>query len=237
MNKTVILGDTHGRSFWKLILEIEKPTRVIFIGDYFDSREISGVEQIHNFKEIIQWRKDHPEVEVILLTGNHDYGYFNGIDGSQTSGYQSGIAPNINQVLEENKEKMQMCYKLDNILFSHAGIGRTWLQSQGWDEKEPIDEFVNSVWQYRPLSFKFYGRDRYGDDIYQTPIWIRPRSLMADCKKTLRNDYIQVVGHTHQESIDIKGKATGGRYYFIDTLGSSGEYLIYENNQFSVGKI
>ena len=36
---------------------------------------------------------------------------------------------------------------------------------------------------------------------------------------------IQIVGHTGQNSIDIKGKSTGGKYYFIDTLGTSGEYL------------
>ena len=30
--KTVVLGDTHGRSFWKLITHKENPDRVIFIG-------------------------------------------------------------------------------------------------------------------------------------------------------------------------------------------------------------
>jgi hypothetical protein len=35
--------------------------------------------------------------------------------------------------------------------------------------------------------------------------------------------------------IDIKGKATGGDYYFIDALGI-GEYLIYEDGEFKLGK-
>ena len=55
--KTVVIGDVHGRSLWKLIVNQENPDRVIFIGDYFDSFEISGVEQIQNFKEIIEYKE------------------------------------------------------------------------------------------------------------------------------------------------------------------------------------
>ena len=56
MKKTLVLGDTHGRSNWKLAIHQEQPDRVIFIGDYFDSFEFSGVEQIDNFKQIIQYK-------------------------------------------------------------------------------------------------------------------------------------------------------------------------------------
>ncbi|NBP57427.1 metallophosphoesterase, partial [bacterium] len=38
--KTIFIGDIHGRSIWKEIVEQEKPDRVIFIGDYFDSFDI-----------------------------------------------------------------------------------------------------------------------------------------------------------------------------------------------------
>jgi hypothetical protein len=48
-------------------------------------------------------------------------------------------------------------------------------------------------------------------------------------KDTLRKKVIQVVGHTQQQQIDIKGMATGNRYYYIDTLDTSGEYLIIED--------
>jgi predicted phosphodiesterase len=55
--KTIILGDTHGRSFWKLAIYQEKPDRVVFIGDYFDTQDdISAIEQIHNFNEIIRFK-------------------------------------------------------------------------------------------------------------------------------------------------------------------------------------
>jgi hypothetical protein len=79
--------------------------------------------------------------------------------------------------------------------------------------------------------------DGYGDNEEQSPIWIRPKSLKrSNAKSDLKKMYIQIVGHTEQSSIDITGKSTGGRYYFIDTL-PSGEYLVEENNEFKVGKL
>jgi hypothetical protein len=48
----------------------------------------------------------------------------------------------------------------------------------------------------------------------------------------IKEQFIQVVGHTAVKTIDM-GKSTGGRYYFIDTFGTNGEYLIYEDGVFS----
>lgn len=54
--KTVVIGDIHGRSIWKLIVNIENPDRIIFIGDYFDSFNIKGEEQLNNFLDIIEYK-------------------------------------------------------------------------------------------------------------------------------------------------------------------------------------
>jgi len=232
--KTIFLGDTHGRSLWKDIIAKESPDRVVFIGDYFDSFDIKSTEQMFNFKEIIAFKESN-QCEVILLIGNHDYHYYPG--GETYSGYQHGAAPAIRQLLEENKHHMQMCYQLDNILCSHAGIGHNWLVEQERYESGSIADFVNDIWNYKPIRFIFYGLDPYGDSKTQTPIWIRPASLLSGNRDTfLKKDYIQIAGHTQVNKIDIEGKATGGRYYFIDAI-EIGQYLIYENNQFSLGEI
>ena len=55
--KTVVIGDIHGRSVWKLIVNMEKPDKVIFIGDYFDSFDIKGVDQLSNFQDIIAFKE------------------------------------------------------------------------------------------------------------------------------------------------------------------------------------
>ena len=232
--KTIFLGDTHGRSLWKDIVAKETPDRVVFIGDYFDSFDIKSAEQQFNFKEIIEFKESN-QCEVIMLIGNHDYHYYPG--GEIYSGYQHGAAPSIRQLLEENKHHLQMCYQLDNIICSHAGIGHNWLVEQERYESGSVVDFVNDIWNYKPIRFMFYGFDQTGDSKTQTPIWIRPMSLMSGNKETfLKTDYIQIVGHTQVRKIDIEGKATGGRYYFIDAI-DIGQYLIYEDGEFKLGKI
>ena len=119
--KTVILGDTHGRDYWKSIVANEAPNRVIFIGDYFDSYDnYTAAEQMYNFQEIIDW-KQSGQSEVIMLIGNHDYHYMRGVN-EHYSGYQSGARPAIEQLLYENKNHMQMAYGMNGFIFSHAGI-------------------------------------------------------------------------------------------------------------------
>jgi hypothetical protein len=245
--KTVMIGDIHGRDCWKGIVETEKADRYVFIGDYFDSFDIPGLLQMHNFKELMLWSEE-TEAECIFLIGNHDYGYFEGCDGTTTSGYQFKLAPSIKMLVREWKHKLQMAYRFDDVVCTHAGVSTDFMNGVfgrgGWNA-DNIVELVNEQWKYKPLTFDFdivpavkmSYRDPYGDNVEQSPIWIRPKSLMRSNKLELKKEIIQVVGHTGQTQIDIKGMATGGRYYFIDTLHTSGEYLIYENGNFNINKI
>jgi predicted MPP superfamily phosphohydrolase len=244
--KTVVIGDTHGRSNWRLAIYQEEPVdRVIFIGDYMDSYDISAVEQIHNFKEIINYKELNPQVEVILLIGNHDAPYFPEFTDRAISGYQTKMAPSISQVIEENRHHLQMAYGFDNFLFTHAGVSPVFMDQvygkDGWS-KENIVQDLNDLWKYKPNAFQFNGFDAYGDNTTQTPIWIRPGSLMSANKKHengLKKDYIQVVGHTTMRKLDLEGsdKFTGGRYYFIDTMDTSGDYLIIEDGKLRTNSV
>ena len=245
MKKTLVLGDTHGRSNWKLAIHQEQPDRVIFIGDYFDSFEFSGVEQIDNFKQIIQYKENNPQVEVVLLIGNHDHHYFPEIGYTGTSGYQSGIAPSITQVIDENRHHLQMAYGFDKYLFTHAGVSPVFMDQVFGENDWTIENVVvdlNELFRYKPKAFEFNGFDAYGDNTTQTPIWIRPRSLMQANKKhtkSLKKDYIQIVGHTGMKRLDLTGsdKFTGGRYYFIDTMETTGEYLVIQENNLTVNSV
>lgn len=243
--KTLVLGDTHGRSTWKLAIHQEKPDRVIFIGDYFDSFEISGIEQIDNFKQIIKYKEDNPQVEVVLLIGNHDHHYFPEVGYTGTSGYQSGIAPSITQVIDENRHHLKMAYEFGEYLFTHAGVSPVFMDQvfgkEGWS-KDYIETDLNELFKYKPRAFNFNGLESSGDNTTQTPIWIRPRSLMSANKKHekgLKKDYIQIVGHTQMRRLDLDGsdKFTGGRYYFIDTMDTSGQYLIIEGDKLTTNSV
>jgi len=247
--KTVVIGDIHGRSLWKLIVHQENPDRVIFIGDYFDSFDIKGEEQLNNFLDIIEYKKSSGK-EVIMLIGNHDYHYFPEVGDNGTSGYQSMFSYQISPTIDANREHLQMAYQMDEFLFSHAGISSKFLDSvfgiDGW-KTETIVEQINELFKYKPLSFQFGMAvsikkmsflDPYGDNEEQSPIWIRPRSLMRANRDTLRTKVIQIVGHTQVKKLDLVGaqKAAGGRYYLIDCLGTTGEYLVIQDGELIVGQ-
>jgi predicted phosphodiesterase len=247
--KTVVIGDIHGRSIWKSIVQKENPDKVIFVGDYFDSFDIPGVDQIHNFKEIIEYKETsftnegtdlQHKTKVILLIGNHDYHYFPDVGYNGTSGYQIGIAPNIIQVLQENRHHLQMAYQMGEFVFTHAGISSQFMDDvfgiDGW-KVDTLAEDLNELFKYKPKALEFSGKNPYGDDPEQGPLWIRPKSLMKINRDTLRKKIIQVVGHTAVHKIDKESKTTGGRYYFIDTLDTSGEYMIIENNQITFNTV
>ena len=248
--KTVVIGDTHGRSLWKLIVNQEQDAdRIIFIGDYFDSFDIKGEEQLNNFLDIIEYKKTSGK-EVIMLIGNHDHHYFPEVGDTGTSGYQRIFKHQIEPTIDANREHLQIAYQFDEFLFSHAGVSSKFMDSvfgeDGWKLETMVND-LNELFKYKPLSFNFGMAvsmkkmsylDPYGDNEEQSPIWIRPRSLMAANRNTLRTEVIQVVGHTGVKKLDIEGamKAAGGRYYLIDCLESTGEYLVIQDGELSVGQ-
>ena len=247
--KLVAIGDIHGRDYWKQIVEQEQDVDIfVFVGDYFDSFTIKGVDQINNFLDIIEFKKTTNK-EVILLIGNHDYHYYPSTDDSGTSGYQTLMAPSIKHVVDDNKQHLQLAYQIDEFVFTHAGLSSVWLDDiiEDWDVDNVVDK-VNELFQYQPGKIAYrsykqvgdqvYGAQGYGNETFQGPLWIRPSALMTANKKTLRKQIIQVVGHTPQDSIDIKGKSTGGRYYFIDTLEyGQNQYLIVKDGVVSLGEL
>jgi hypothetical protein len=62
---------------------------------------------------------------------------------------------------------------------------------------------------------------------------------MSANRNTLREKVIQIVGHTEVKKLDLVGaeKSAGGRYYLIDCLGTSGEYMIIEDGFITKGTI
>jgi hypothetical protein len=247
--KLVVIGDIHGRDIWKQIVakEHDDTDEFIFVGDYFDSFTVKGIDQINNFLDIIEFRNTSIYHKVTLLIGNHDHHYYPGVDDSGTSGYQTLLAPSIKHTVSENKQYLQAAYQVDDFVFTHAGLSSEWLDDNivMWDVPN-LAMYVNDLFYYQPQKLayrsykqvgdKVYGVGGYGNETFQGPLWIRPAALMQANKETLRKQIIQVVGHTPQDTIDIKGKSTGGRYYFIDTLEyGQNQYLVIKDGDVSLG--
>jgi predicted phosphodiesterase len=232
--KTVLIGDLHGRDAWKHIITYEKPDRVVFVGDYFDSFDIPYDKQVNNFLDLVEFKKSG-NAEVIMLLGNHDYHYLPYINDTATSGYQTKYGFFLKQVLGSNETHLQMAYQFDDFLVTHAGVSVEFMDMhvKSW-RHDTVAEDLNELFKYKPNVFAFNGYDPYGDDTYQTPIWIRTKSLMkANKLSDLKRNVVQIFGHTQvYRKIDEHGHSTGGRYYNIDALGSSGEYMIVDGDSF-----
>lgn len=228
--KILVLGDIHGRTIWKDIIEKENPDKVIFLGDYVSTHDnISSTQQINNLEEILTYKENNPD-KVILLRGNHCV---------QHLGYYwaecSGFNPKVWQYMSESnfKErflKLTQWIHIDgnlNTIFSHAGISSIWMDNSNINSIYDINKLEPSeLFAFTPNST----HDYYGNSVTQPPTWIRPQALY-ECNIA---DWDQVVGHTPviKDIINIREFTKNNRNVWLcDALGLS-KYLLIENGTF-----
>ena len=233
--KILVLGDIHGRTIWKDIIEKENPDKIIFLGDYVSTHDnISADQQLSNLNNILNYKEESSD-KVILLRGNHD---------TQHLGYYwaecSGWDPKIWQYMSESsfKErflKLTQWVHIDDdlkVIFSHAGISNIWMNNSDIDSVYDINKLEPSeLFGFTPDS----PYDYYGNSITQPPTWIRPQALY-ECNI---RDWDQVVGHTPviQDIANIKRVTKKNKNIWLcDALGLS-QYLIVENGIFIPSKL
>lgn len=229
--KVIAIGDIHGRNVWEKIAD-ENFDYFIFIGDYFDPyEEIPIEEEIDNFQQIINFKRKFPK-KVILLFGNHDFHYLNSTKQTY-SRYNFDFHTLIDEVVQKamNEKLFQMCFQFEHYLFSHAGITKTWLKNFGLQNDENLVENINNLLYENPQVFEFRqlkDSKSNGNNIYQSPIWVRPESL----KKDELENVVHVIGHSKKPHITFQDNII-----FIDVLKTTQEYLCIENDTISAKKI
>lgn len=162
---------------------------------------------IDNFKEIIDFKKQHPD-NVILLIGNHDCGYavnYNLCDCRiDMANYRE-----IESLFRDNWDLFQLAYEADvnekHYVFSHAGINRSYtMQCFGEIDEIELVETFNKPWRERDVKVlkKILGMTspyRGGFDQYGSIVW-------ADVNEFAQGtgySFFQIFGHTQQESAPI----------------------------------
>lgn len=226
MKRIIAIGDIHGLDHWEKIIAADTHAdKYVFVGDYFDSwdKSLTCDKHIKNFEKILDLKRKAPK-KFILLVGNHDYHYMKGVE-DRYSGYDESHAVKIQKSLDKALKEglLQMCYVEQDVLFSHAGVTKTWLASLDVGEKD-VENGINAIFKNKIDRFKFTPGENnspYGDDVTQSCIWVRPESLIKDGLDT----FLQVVGHTHQE----KGVGMRNNYIFIDTLNSEDKCYLEVN--------
>lgn len=231
MSKTVIIGDVHGRTDWEKIVAKENGfDKFVFIGDYFDNFPPMKQEQIiSNFKNILTFKKEYPQ-EVVLLIGNHDF-HYTSFSEETYSGYNKKFAPFISKLIHDalHEGLMQMCYTQNNVVCTHAGITKTWLEDSGIDTSDGLEVAINNAFRTQPQLFRFARHDptdHSGESKHQSPIWVRPNSLRRDGIEGV----LQIVGHTTMPYVQASGD-----FVFIDAPNSK-EYLVIEDDLVTINQ-
>ena len=228
--KILVLGDIHGRTIWKDIIEKESPDKVIFLGDYVSTHDnISADQQLSNLNNILNYKEENSD-KVILLRGNHDI---------QHLGYYwarcSGLDPKVRNYMAEESFReyflklTQWIYVDENLktIFSHAGISSIWMDNSNINSIYDINKLEPSeLFAFTPNST----HDYYGDSVTQPPIWIRPQALY-ECNIA---DWDQVVGHTPviKDIINIREFTKNNRNIWLCDALNISKYLIIDNNEF-----
>lgn len=243
----LVIGDIHGKTIWKDIIEKENPDKIIFLGDYVSTHEdISSKQQIDNLEDILAYKEENLD-NVILLRGNHclqHLGYY----WAKCSGLDKEV---FNYMSEESFKKRFLSFtqwihidKELRTIFSHAGISVRWLQDvekyivktkgpqydDGTIDQEVLLELINTIEPSELFGFiPDSPFDYYGDSITQSLVWIRPQAL---CRCNI-SGWDQVVGHTPVKNIinikyDTKNKQN---IWLCDALGI-GQYMIIDNNTY-----
>ena len=226
MEKILVLGDIHGRLCWVDIIKKENPDKVIFLGDYVSTHEdISEDQQCSNLEDILNYKEANFD-KVILLRGNHD---LSSLGYSWSACY--GDSKNVEKYMVSIKDRFltdtQWIYVEGNIIFSHAGISKTWFKNSRFKDLDDINNHQPSeLFGFIPE----HPFDFSGDSITQPCVWIRPQSLVED----VLSGYIQVVGHTPVKKItNLKSiKDEFPEIWLCDNLPK--EYLVIEDNKFIV---
>lgn len=194
----LILPDIHGRTFYRKPVNdlLDKVEKIIFLGDYLDPyypyENITSEDSIENFKVILDLKKKYPE-KIILLLGNHDCHYLSadiiGHDVFPCSRFD--FDPDrlkiIYSLFKNNFNIFKFLYKMDNVLFSHAGVVSLWIRYCGCSSINEIIEDESKLINYLWCVSKIRG----GSFDFGSCVWNDVREFSND----IPNLY-QVFGHT-----------------------------------------
>lgn len=245
--KILVLGDIHGRPFWRNIVDKEHPDLTIFLGDYVTTHELYTPEQqLTELKAILDFKEANPD-KVIMLRGNHDLdglGYYWAACYPSAAGVQGEMSKD--KALGKRFLKNTLWIYGMNIagkptIFAHAGVSTEWLKQELGIEKftpNTIDE-INVMEPNEHFGFTGGRWDNYGTDPQQSCVWIRPMTLI----KVHVPGYDQVVGHTgtHRgcESMTMIDKLEDGTHvasndilWQCDALQQKA-YLIIEDGKYT----
>lgn len=207
-----IIPDVHQTTHFIKMVEdnINRLDKLVFLGDYVDNWlekiwwHIPEHNPVNTINKVVSYKQKYPN-KIDLLLGNHCLSYLSKNPKSKlVSGHQHEHDTEIAQAFLNNIKHFKIAVEYDGWVISHAGFSNTWVNNQkekGFDpDKETIIDWCNKMLLEKNFHyFDWTGRlSPSGDEVTQTPTWIRPFSLMKD---SYFNN--QLVGHSETKLAPI----------------------------------
>lgn len=241
MSKVFVIPDVHLKPwmFDQAAELIDKGSydAIVCLGDLVDDwDQQSNIELYKNtFRTAASFAKEHQNM--FFCYGNHDVSY---IWQAMETGYSPMARETVIDGLEQLKvalppENTAFIHRIDNVIFSHAGLTLFFVEEFFPDVDEDIDSLIWKI--------NLCGKEKMWTDV--SPIWARPQDGYMPPFAT---DYMQVVGHTpvirpeEKEtflSLDTfstypDGRPVGDqRFVWIDTVKKEWHYVEMNQNEFS----
>jgi predicted MPP superfamily phosphohydrolase len=226
--KLIAIGDLHGRDVWKQIDESQFD-KIIFTGDYVDSKNISTAQIIENLEYLIICKKLLPD-KIVLLLGNHDIQYSE-YPRYRGPGFSCTLQPVITKLFRDNSNFFQVAFQIGTYLFTHAGLSDAYVQlnlKSFYDailrKEVKAADLLNQIHKSEnQFILHTIGPARNGNDHFGGITW-------ADYQETRWNPlpgYHQVVGHSRVGQITTEGDNHTSVTY-IDVLDTETKFFEVE---------
>jgi hypothetical protein len=225
--KIITIPDLHGKACWQHV-EVELYDKVVFLGDYVDSKgELPEELEIENLRQIIALKQRFPE-KVVLLIGNHDQHYLH-FPSFRASSFNPHIQEELTMLFKSYREEFCYAFQLGNHLWTHAGVSQSWYNEHRTTIEElkvsdpslNLAQLLNKMSILYPYELAEVGWVRGGITGHGGILWA-DRSETSD---DYLPNYHQYVGHSKVRTIQFVGDKTSSIYY-LDCLNSEEKYHV-----------
>lgn len=242
MSRILVIPDVHLKTeMFDLAEKVDKGSydNIVCLGDYVDDWGKGNEKELYEktLDRVAQFASDHKDA--LLCYGNHDISYlYMFFESGFSLHMMSTVQKGIERLREAAGERLAIMHRIDDTLFSHAGLNRyfvdTLIPSYADEFVDPLD--IDAVIAcVNKMVDDINGAEYLWNDA--SPIWIRPQHGYNSLFK--QDKYFQVIGHTPVEepfhrdnslSLDTFSTYSDGtpfgnaRLVIVDTVEHTWEY-------------
>ena len=198
--KVLIIPDVHLKSWIfhqaDTLVPKNKYDRIVCLGDICDDWNQDFNLDLYKatFEYLLDFDKNHPDT--LWCYGNHDISYlYHFIESGFSDMLCESIKKLVLQMQTELKDRLAVMHRIDNVLFSHAGLTADYVEKH-FKNDDDIDSIINKV-------NGFIKTKKQANNIWQpdSPIWERPQHNYSryPIEMYKADKYWQIIGHSPTE--------------------------------------